>query len=449
LSQVQMLLAEESADLWESEVKAVAHAAFDEILSELKGGNMLRSVGIVHLVKWLNDPPRRAAMPLKSMSLLRQMGSRHLLDKATAAKAAAEHRRVDLPAVHAKAIANAAAKAERLAQAKREAAPHGRESWPRHLPRPQGPKPERRNGLPPLQRWEMPRTPAVRSHPQQQQPLRSFADAPPPPLPLAATELEASGLGVQWPNQRPSPLAHARFPVTPGKWYIDGKWAIRALLTSTSNHQKFPSASRHALQSCCFKAACLSPQASLRVPVCAPLDVCGAGDVWTDRPRAHRLIGSQSLPSLSLPSHTNAIAASLDRSPLQSLSTIGADGGDCDGHDVGDAPHHPDALAEEEPRPMSEHYRRLVNSTIGRPQHPRQTDSFAPLTPHASAAFKLHNSPASLNKLPLASPAPPQSTWPHWVSGKGHASEVSPAAIRFGSSRIRLYSLPCRNCMGV
>jgi len=394
-----MLLAEESADLWESEVKAVAHAAFDEILSELKGGNMLRSVGIVHLVKWLNDPPRRAAMPLKSMSLLRQMGSRHLLDKATAAKAAAEHRRVDLPAVHAKAIANAAAKAERLAQAKREAAPHGRESWPRHLPRPQGPKPERRNGLPPLQRWEMPRTPAVRSHPQQQQPLRSFADAPPPPLPLAATELEASGLGVQWPNQRPSPLAHARFPVTPGKWYIDGKWAIR--------------------------------------------------DVWTDRPRAHRLIGSQSLPSLSLPSHTNAIAASLDRSPLQSLSTIGADGGDCDGHDVGDAPHHPDALAEEEPRPMSEHYRRLVNSTIGRPQHPRQTDSFAPLTPHASAAFKLHNSPASLNKLPLASPAPPQSTWPHWVSGKGHASEVSPAAIRFGSSRIRLYSLPCRNCMGV
>ena len=43
----------EDADLWQSEVCAVAHAAFDELLSMTRTANFLQKVGIVHFQRWL------------------------------------------------------------------------------------------------------------------------------------------------------------------------------------------------------------------------------------------------------------------------------------------------------------------------------------------------------------------------------------------------------------
>ena len=140
---VRELLRDEDDDLWVSEVAPVADATFDIILKAVRGGNMLQKVGIVHLVLWLNVPPGRVALPLKTRGELKRMRARRL-DMAAPAPSTKSH--VDLSARAREAIEHAAARAKDIAQAKAA-------SEVRH-----GVTPLRRNGLPPLQRWEVPRS---------------------------------------------------------------------------------------------------------------------------------------------------------------------------------------------------------------------------------------------------------------------------------------------------
>jgi len=72
LDAVQNFFADENPDLWQSEVRPAAEAAFDELLKLVPGENFMMSVGILHLHRWLTVPHEHLALatsPGKSGSL--------------------------------------------------------------------------------------------------------------------------------------------------------------------------------------------------------------------------------------------------------------------------------------------------------------------------------------------------------------------------------------------
>lgn len=102
-----------SEDLWESEVRLAAAAAFDDILREVKGGNAQGNLGIVHLEKWLNDPSRRPVLPLKTHAQLIQQAKRRELHRAQEARGTTAPSAAEL----ARAAAARAAKIQEQADA--------------------------------------------------------------------------------------------------------------------------------------------------------------------------------------------------------------------------------------------------------------------------------------------------------------------------------------------
>lgn len=192
VNHVKSLLSNEDADLWELEVKAVAHTTFDEIMREVRGVNVMMSIGIIHLVKWLDDPPFRASFVLKDRRQLRKVRER----RAAAANKEGEEARVDLATVRKKALDKAASKAKIVAQIKRERTMRAYKQY----------------GLPPL-RWET-KTPHSSTRPF------SLTTSSPTSQPTSPRPGEATDAALRWPG-RNSP-----FPTKERQWAVDGKHAI-------------------------------------------------------------------------------------------------------------------------------------------------------------------------------------------------------------------------------
>ena len=141
VSNMRDLFDDQHDGLWEDDVRAIAESAFSTISREVKGENFLKSVGIVHLVRWLDDPPRYTALPLKSPK--KRKAARRLLAQAMKQPSP---RRVDVGDVALQAIAASKAKGKALAKRYEQ----------QHLLLQQRERRLGKNGLPPLQRWETP-----------------------------------------------------------------------------------------------------------------------------------------------------------------------------------------------------------------------------------------------------------------------------------------------------
>ena len=73
-----ILFEKEHPDLWDSEVLPVVKETFEAVRKEIKGGvgSTLAALTIVHIEKWLDDPPRLPALPLKTPRQLAQQAMR-------------------------------------------------------------------------------------------------------------------------------------------------------------------------------------------------------------------------------------------------------------------------------------------------------------------------------------------------------------------------------------
>ena len=136
--------------LWKTELKPVAEAAFDEIMKGVKGGRLSLSseVGIVHMEKWLREPPRAPELPLKSPAMMRRQATLSKLAK----QPPPPPRKVDNTAIAQEGITAAAGKARMLRDARSIARVDEQQQaqrWRRSQGRPFT-SPEKHGQLPPL-----------------------------------------------------------------------------------------------------------------------------------------------------------------------------------------------------------------------------------------------------------------------------------------------------------
>lgn len=116
-----------NTDIWENEISPVVVEVFTMILNEIRlGGKSYKAAStasVVHLQKWLDDPPAYHDVPLKSQQMLQAMAKRRRrVAAANAAKVAATERaklkKVNIRDRAKASIVNAAKKAHEAAQAK-------------------------------------------------------------------------------------------------------------------------------------------------------------------------------------------------------------------------------------------------------------------------------------------------------------------------------------------
>ena len=102
--------------LWKTELKPVAEAAFDEILKGVRGGllSLSSEAGVIHIEKWLREPPRSPELPLKSPAMMRRQATLSKLAK----QPPPPPRKVDNTAIAQEGIIRAAAKARMLRDAR-------------------------------------------------------------------------------------------------------------------------------------------------------------------------------------------------------------------------------------------------------------------------------------------------------------------------------------------
>ena len=190
-SHVHALIASKDEYLWEEEVCRVADETFDRVCQEVRGQNFLDSIGIVHLVKWLDGPPTWVAFPVKTQQQLRQLRRRRR-ERITAngptvsTRNSIQRRAREAITTASDKVRSAAAAAATVANERQQEAVTGR-----------------RNGLPPLQRWET-RTPLHEIRPRVDVSLNAGTVTPHSPSVPTAFPF------VEWPKSSALPLLDSR-----------------------------------------------------------------------------------------------------------------------------------------------------------------------------------------------------------------------------------------------